>query len=36
MLFDSVEERENIAKKYGAIEGLDQTLGRLGEQLAKR
>lgn len=35
MLFDSAEERENVVKKYGAIEGLNQTLGRLEQQLAR-
>ena len=35
MLFDSTNAREHVAKKYGAVEGLSQHLGRLGEHLAK-
>ncbi|AIF82529.1 hypothetical protein NTE_00447 [Candidatus Nitrososphaera evergladensis SR1] len=35
MLFESAGERDNVVKKYGAIEGLNQTLERLVEQLAK-
>ncbi|MEW6603177.1 MAG: SRPBCC family protein [Thermoproteota archaeon] len=35
MTFESAEERDNVVKKYGAIEGLNQTLGRLEQQLAK-
>ncbi len=34
MLFNSTEDREDTAKRYGAIEGLEQTLGRLREFLA--
>jgi uncharacterized protein YndB with AHSA1/START domain len=30
MLFVSPEARRFVAEKYGAVEGLDQTLGRLG------
>jgi uncharacterized protein YndB with AHSA1/START domain len=30
MLFVSAEARRFVAEKYGAVEGLDQTLGRLG------
>jgi uncharacterized protein YndB with AHSA1/START domain len=36
MLFESAELRNKVAKEYGAVEGLSQTLGRLGEMLAKR
>ena len=35
MLFASAEVRDTIAKKYGAIEGGHQTLGRLAEYLPK-
>lgn len=35
MIFESAEERDNVVKKYGAIEGLNQNLGRLEQQLAK-
>lgn len=35
MLFPSVEAREHVVKTYGAIEGGNQTLDRLGEHLAK-
>ncbi len=31
MLFESPEARRFVAEKYGAVDGLDQTLGRLGE-----
>jgi hypothetical protein len=31
----TVEERERVAKEYGAIEGAEQHLGRLPEHLAK-
>jgi uncharacterized protein YndB with AHSA1/START domain len=34
MLFESAAERSRVAKEYGAVEGLGQTLDRLGEQLA--
>ncbi len=34
MLFDSPTERENVVKKFGAVEGLNQTLGRLQEYLS--
>ena len=30
MLFESADARRFVAEKYGAVEGLDQTLGRLG------
>ena len=33
MLFPSAEAREHVVKKYGAVEGLTQTLGRLGVHL---
>ena len=33
MGFDSAELRDNVAQKFGAIEGLQQTLGRLEEHL---
>lgn len=35
MLFATAEERDQVAEKFGAIEGLDQTLDRLGEQLER-
>jgi len=34
MLFRSVEERNLVAEKYGAVEGLQQTLNRLAEYVA--
>ena len=34
MVFPTAEERDNTVKKFGAVEGLNQTLGRLGEHLA--
>jgi len=33
MLFESAAERENTVKKFGAVEGLNQTLGRLEQHL---
>lgn len=36
MLFQSEEERDETAEKYGAIEGLEQTLGRLKEFLQQQ
>lgn len=36
MLFDSAEERDAVASKYGAIEGANQRLERLAQHLAKR
>lgn len=33
MLFPSAQARDHVVKTYGAIEGLKQTLGRLGEHL---
>jgi uncharacterized protein YndB with AHSA1/START domain len=35
MLFESAAEREHTVKKFGAVEGLNQTLGRLQEHLEK-
>jgi uncharacterized protein YndB with AHSA1/START domain len=35
MLFTSAASRDHVVKKYGAIEGANQTLERLAEQLAK-
>jgi uncharacterized protein YndB with AHSA1/START domain len=35
MLFESASERERVVKKFGAVEGLNQTLGRLAAHLAK-
>lgn len=35
MLFESATQREKVAKEYGAVEGLQQTLGRLEEELSK-
>jgi uncharacterized protein YndB with AHSA1/START domain len=35
MLFPSAEAREQVIKTYGAIEGGNQTLDRLGEHLAR-
>lgn len=34
MVFPSAAAREHVIKKYGALEGLTQTLGRLQEYLA--
>lgn len=36
MVFDSAESRDHVVKEYGAIEGLNQTLGRFAEHLSKR
>src|SRR3954464_6974153 len=36
MLFESAELRDKVAKDFGAVEGLNQTLDRLGEQLAMK
>jgi hypothetical protein len=36
MLFNSSEEREDTARRYGAIEGLEQTLERLTEFLQQQ
>jgi uncharacterized protein YndB with AHSA1/START domain len=35
MVFDTPEDRTLVAEKYGAVEGLNQTLSRLEELLAK-
>ena len=35
MLFPSAAERDFVVKKYNAIEGANQTLDRLGEQVVK-
>ena len=35
MLFESTAERDNTVKKFGAVEGLNQTLGRLQEHVTK-
>jgi Activator of Hsp90 ATPase homolog 1-like protein len=35
MLFETVAERDNAVKVFGAIEGATQTLGRLEQHLAK-
>ena len=35
MVFESAELREKVAKDFGAVEGLEQTLERLDEQLSK-
>jgi uncharacterized protein YndB with AHSA1/START domain len=34
MVFETAALRDKTAKEFGAVEGLNQTLGRLGEQLA--
>jgi uncharacterized protein YndB with AHSA1/START domain len=34
-IFPSAAERDRVVKEYGAIEGGNQTLDRLGEHLAK-
>jgi uncharacterized protein YndB with AHSA1/START domain len=36
MVFDTTELRDHVVKEYGAIEGLQQTLGRFAEHLSKR
>jgi uncharacterized protein YndB with AHSA1/START domain len=35
MLFRTAEERNAVAEKYGAVEGLKQNMDKLGEYLAK-
>jgi uncharacterized protein YndB with AHSA1/START domain len=35
MVFPTAEAREKVVKEYGAIEGAEQTLARLAEELAK-
>ena len=34
MVLPSANAREYVVKTYGAVQGLNQTLGRLGEYLA--
>lgn len=36
MVFETAELRTQVAEKFGAVEGLEQTLTRLGEELAER
>jgi uncharacterized protein YndB with AHSA1/START domain len=36
MMFESAELRDRVAQEYGAVEGLQQTLGRLAGLLSKR
>ncbi len=35
MVFDSAAQRDKVAKEFGAVEGLGQTLDRLGEHVGK-
>src|SRR5438105_2560690 len=35
MILETPEQLKNVVEQFGALEGLNQTLGRLGEQLAK-
>jgi uncharacterized protein YndB with AHSA1/START domain len=35
MLFETAALRDKVAKEFGAVEGLDQTIDRLGDLLAK-
>ncbi|MDV6236713.1 SRPBCC family protein [Leptospira ellisii] len=35
MLFKTAEQRNEVVDKYGAVEGLNQTMGRLREYLEK-
>jgi uncharacterized protein YndB with AHSA1/START domain len=35
MVFETAELRDRVAKEYGAVEGLQQTLARLDEEVAK-
>jgi uncharacterized protein YndB with AHSA1/START domain len=35
MVFESAAERDRVAREYGAVEGLHQTLKRLSEYLAQ-
>jgi uncharacterized protein YndB with AHSA1/START domain len=35
MLFESAAERDDTIKKFGAVEGLNQTLGKLQKHLMK-
>jgi len=34
IVFSSVEEKERVVREYGAAEGLEQTVGRLGDYIA--
>jgi uncharacterized protein YndB with AHSA1/START domain len=34
-VFPSVEERNNVAEKYGAVEGAQQTIARLADYVAR-
>jgi uncharacterized protein YndB with AHSA1/START domain len=36
MLFPTTEQRDHVVKTYGAVEGLNQTLGRFGEYAAAK
>jgi len=35
MLFTTAEERNLVAEKYGAVEGLKHNMAKLGKYLAK-
>jgi hypothetical protein len=35
MLFDSAAHRDKTVKEFGAVEGLKQTIGRLGEYVTQ-
>ena len=35
MLFDTAEQLDRTVKVFGAVEGLQQTLGRLAEHVAR-
>jgi hypothetical protein len=35
MLFDLAAHRDKTVKEFGAVEGLKQTIGRLGEYVTK-
>ena len=35
MVFETAALRDKTAKEFGAVEGLNQTIGRLGDELAK-
>lgn len=34
MLFPTAEQKNEVVEKYGAVEGLNQTMGRLADYLA--
>jgi uncharacterized protein YndB with AHSA1/START domain len=36
LVFQMWTDREHVAKEFGAVQGLHQTLGRLEQELAKR